>query len=701
MKIISLKNSLFLSLAAVAVFSANAEKVQPVREFRGVKPWTVDASKTRNVIGKRNAAVDNPSLSFEALETYDFLEGPDGTTWFYKADYEKDYHQVSEWYTEELIKAYTFTIYDSSFNEVGKIKDKITFAEGETKVAHAVLDPSVSCNFFNSDAKPEVMVYLAMNTSDQLGYQVNYYNKVYTVGGEKDSDGNDVSFLTMPGRCVDTFNAGSAESENFFFTFVDDVYPDPDDYTFDQYLDYINAAKTVVTVYEKAGEDGMPAEAFTKEIYMTRYPGDTVDGIYFISKEVGDTPYFIFSYYEKPYFLDPTGFATDERPTPNNNFIVEVLTYADGQLSPVTTTRIPVEVKEVADGVGYTFYSIGSVAWKDDVDMSVNGTPQAPAFIVAKDNTTAANLDDVESSYELYGNDGKLIRVLAENTESISLLSSAAGDQPHAMMVNVDNEAYTFHFVDLYSGSKVFSLEQANEGDPITAVCERVKGADGKYQYVFELQFDDMDDDGNDIKRLAWFDAEGKFLRIDRINMGPKVMYAAVNMYNDCLSPTLYDDDDQMEYAVLIKREVGNTTRNEFIVADHDGKWYADFTEDDGKGLPFMFSIVPGDGTNHLQMVYNDDYKYNVDIYDLPFLSPAVPSGVNDIVGESGELSATVTFDGQTVAAPGCFIRVFDAKGVMVAEANSSVSLAALPHGFYVAVVKDAAGNSKSLKLTL
>ena len=228
MKHFNFKSTAIAMIAAVGLPSANAnaaginlgkmethQKVKPVRPFRGQKPWGMTAQHDK--LGKndiRRVATAAPSTEFEGLSYYDFLEGPDGTTWFYISEYDIESTQVSEWYTEENIVGYTFTIYDSSFQEVGKIKDKITLGAGETRVAHAVLDPAVSVNFFNKDANAEVMVYLAINTSYELGYEVHYYNKVYSIGGEKDAEGNDVSIATMPGRCVDTFNAANSGEEN-------------------------------------------------------------------------------------------------------------------------------------------------------------------------------------------------------------------------------------------------------------------------------------------------------------------------------------------------------------------------------------------------------------------------------------------------------------------------------------------------------
>ena len=708
MKHFNFKLTTIATIAAVGLASANADaadfnfgsdspmakmqqQVKPVRPFRGQKPWGSPTAKLNAQVGMRKTAVADPSKTFEELSSYDYLEGPDGTTWFYTSEYDIESIEYSEWWTEEYIVGYTFTIYDSSFTEIGKIKDKITLQEGETRVASAVLDPAASAHFFNSDDNTEVMVYLAMNTAS---YTNVYYNKVYSIGGEKDKDGNDISIATIPGRCVDVFNAAAgAGNEDFFYTFVEDVYPDPDDFAGDQYLDYLNAAKTEVYVYAKTESDASPKVVFEKDIFMTRYPGDTTDGIYMITKSVDGTPYFIFSQYEKPYFVDPTGFASDESATEDNSLVIETYVYDNG-MKEVSTTKIPVEIQKVAGEINYTFYSIGSVAWKDDVDMSVNGTPQAPAFLVARDITKASNLEEVASSYDIYGNNGQLIHNLANNTDGIALLSSIKGEQPQALFVTIDdNKQYIFHFVNLYSGEKVLSLPQVFNGEALTASCERVATGNGSYQYAFEMQYDEQDAEGNDLKRMAWFNKDGSLARIDKINMGKDVMAASVNMYADCLSPHLYDIDDAMEYAVLVKRAIGNTTKNEFLVVDDNGGWYAHFTDADGKGRPQTFTIVHGADKSYLQMVYvTSDNNYHVDIYDLPFTSEA--TSVKKVTNGSA-----LAFNGKSVSAPGAYIEVYTATGVKVAAGHDAVSLETMAHDLYIAVARDAQGNSTTMKI--
>lgn len=624
------------------------QTAKPVRKANARPLWGINnpGFLSTETFGKKKTAVKEPETVMNGLDNYSLLDGPDGSTWFYTTEYETYEDQLSEWWTEVYITAYTFHIFDSSFKEVGTIKDKITLRDGETKVAHAVLDPAVTTTFFNTDSKPEVMVYLAMNTSAAFDYDVHYYNKVYTIGGETDEEGNDISPLTIEGRCVDSMNAAEAgQPENFYLTFVNDWYPDfgEDDTSYSEFIEMLNKAKSIVEVYAKATETDGPKAVLTKDVYLTRYPGDTTDGIYLITKSVDGQPYFIFSQYEKPYFLDPTGFAADESATPNNSLIIENMTFDGKEAKLLSSTKVPVVLRNDAGQVNYTFYSIGSVSWKNDIDMSVNGTPQNPAYLVARDYTTAAMLEDVESYYDLYANDGKLIKTIAEKAEGLNVLAPIAGTEPQALFWSKnDDEEYTFSFVNLHSGENVLTIPQVFEKEELSAACQRVSKGGGDYEYVFELQKDGVDDEGNDLKRMLWLKRDGTLDRIDSLNMGKGVQYASVNMFEGCISAYLFDTDDAVEYAILIKRTAddGMTTRNEFIVADDNGEWLARFSDDDGKGAPYNFTIMSQGEPKRLMMVYVDNDRYDVELYDLPFLKNGdgpgeneTGSGVEEIIG--------------------------------------------------------------------
>ena len=673
-------------------------EVKHVRDIKGHQPFgfaDFDASR-QNVPGKRRVAQSEPVMSFESVPVFSYLDGPDGNTWFYTTDFTYEERvTIPEFdFSEDVISGYHFTIYDGSFNKKGEINGKVDYAEDETRTVLVEIDPTITKNFFNSDDNLELMVYIVKNTQQYVN-RANYL--VYSLGGEKDAEGYDVAQATLEGRLVDTINAGTDGQEDYYFTFQSDAMVDLDaDYP--TYVDFLNSYVYRLTTFTKDTDGTGIREIFSKDIYCSRIPGDTTDGIYFISKPFGGKMYFIYAQYAKPYFVDPTGMSADESATPDNSLTIEVYSTEGDTPQKVSYTAIPVRTFEQEDALIYSYLNIGTVAWTHDIDMSVEGTPDAPAFIVSLDVQNAAEYEEyISSSFDLYDVDGNIIRNLATDTDGMTVFRDG-DNQPQVMYVYANDYGfYDFKFSNLYSNEVLFTIDQANGGDPISARCDRVKLPDGTYKYAFEMTYYDRDDEGNEYIRVAWFNSDGTPDRIDKVNIGKDVMAAQVNMASSVLDPTLFDDDDQMEYAALVKRSVGSFVKDEFVIVDDTGDWYAHFTEDDNKGLPYTVAVVFGE-KNQMLMIYNDAYEaFNVDLFDLPFenMDPS-KAGIENVV-DSVE-RGSISFDGTVISASGA-IDVYDMLGVKVASGRRVVSVASLPAGVYVVVSTSEAGRRSTLKI--
>lgn len=673
------------------------------RQYRGQKPFSVKNLEERISQKENNGpfkkAVKDPIDSFSNIPVFEYLNGPDGSLWYYTAEFESEKIVHNEYWTEEVLHAFTFTIYDDSFNEVGKISDTIELGKDytgsvETRAREIILDPTISVNFFNTDDKYEVMVLHVINTERYVNH---YYNKVYSIGGEKDSDGYDKSIATFEGRCLEAinYNDGSGK-ENFIYSFVADpdiTFPKDDP----NYLEKLHALNFDVTVYKKATENEGPTCIFNKGVGATRVPGDTTDGIYYLSKQDNGKIYLTFSNYEKPFFIDPRGGAEEEGTTPDNSLVIEVYSITGETTELVSTTKIPVKEFMVDGMLTYTYYSIGSLAWTNDIDMKVHGSYEKPAFIVNKTVVNAATLEDIlYNSYDIYGNDGQHVKNIGEMIEGMAVYDMPDGSQPQALFVKMNQEGkYQFEFTNLYDGKVVMIIDQENEGDEIRAPASIVLDREGKLKYVFEMKYYLEDDDYNMLMRVAWYNADGSLDHIDNVNMGQDVQYATVNLDPVGLKPNLYDTDDAMEYAVLAKRTYGATTRNEYMVVDDNGERYATFTADDGRGDPFLFTILPGN-PNRIMMTYqSSDGLLNIDFYGLPFIGSGIDRVENSI--EAGATS--ISFDGSTVFAPEASIEIYNVGGIKEAEGKNSVSVENLSSGVYVIVATDINGKQTAVKI--
>lgn len=698
-----------LALSANAEYTVNPNslygrqyyKVHTGRQYDGpvpfINPVKYEGSDLQQDLKARGI---KPDHTFRGVNGVDFMNGPNGTTWFYTMNLIQENVLVKSAEEnggfplyEKRTTMFNFNIYNEMYERVGSVSDKIELDNSnplieEVRAIDIWIDPAVSRHFFNSDDNYEVMVFHAINIvrhgikdnsydengnekiSLTAGYGNRYYQKVYSIGGEKDpATGMDKAIMKIEGRCVDATNAKSGQDEEeYYYTFILDGVPDFWNYKVDpfdeEYVNHVNSIISPLTTYKRnAAGDGI--EVLKKyELGTARVPHDTTDGIYLITKVQDGKAYFIYSQYEKPLMVNPLGGALDESLTPDNNLIISAYSVSNGQMDFISDTYIKCAMPSTDEKLIYAFYSIGNVTYRDDVDISgALGTPDAPAYIVTHEECPAADLNSVTSWYEVYDNEGTFKHYLAQDIENMSILGTTP-DGPLALFVKLDDlEMYHFEINSLYLNKVVADIPQINGGtyEGLTADCALLKGEDGDYKFGFVMQYwAPTDENGNEKARIQWFTKDGKKDHIDYINLGQKVLRAQINMAPVAMNPYLYDDDPEMEYAVLVSREYGEAAREEFIIVDNTGKWYGQFSEDNGYGAPRLYSLIPGGGgqPNRLMMMYETGM---VEIYNLPFSQDEAyePSGVESIFQEG--------IAGDDANAPA---RFYNLQGIEVAHPN-------------------------------
>lgn len=645
-------------LSAAYVPTANPQ-ADPYRFARTVAPRDFG-----NADGRRAAAAALRAADPDRQITTDdvtFLEGPDGSVWYAVSSFDREFIQVNEHFTDNIIKGYTFTVYDSQFNEVGSIHDVVTLLPGESKPARVALDVTVTRKFFNSDNNYEVMVALILNKSDlsEMPY-VNTRTKVYSIGGAKDNDGNDMAIATIPGYSIAAVNAAAdAWSENFFISFFEEVAGNPDDFT--SYEDYLASYKSKVTTYKKAGYSTPFAELSVTEIPMSQLPGDQSSSPFFFSCVKNGKPTFVESRYTKPLFLSPTD-PTNEGLTPDNTLEVSVKQLS-GSYNPTLEETAHVEIPCVQKSASvYTFYAVGNLGYTDDVDFEHFSTDGKAHYIVTVDDYSP-NSDNYISSYYVYDSNGQRMLTLAEDTENFVFMSDVAGQQPQVMFIHNSGSDYNFDFVELYTGTTACSTGLELDGYKLTTAIDRVADATYGYLYAVSLQFTDTDADGNYIERVGWFNTDGQMVRVDEINLGKNLTLAKANITASALNPYVFNTDTDVEYMFLVKRRYAGATAvaEELVVAAPGKEPVFTATPDAEKGNIVNVSLINGD-VNRLCVTYsrNDEnsvLKYTQDIYDLPLTRFAGGDGTP----ENPYLIATPGDFAQIKAAPGaCFSIVND-----------------------------------------
>ena len=198
------------STAAPAQYPAfKGKETAPLSRMRKVTP----TQKWAGFSNSRNQQRIAPNFTTPAGDEFQYLNGPDGTQWYAICNYDTDEVELEGGYvTDHILKGFSYTIYDSKFNEIGTVRDKIDLQEGEIKCASLMLDVTVTRRFFKSDDKYEVMVSFAMNTPDFVN---NTRTKIYAIENLADGEYS-VPISVLPGYPVDAIDGANDKwTENF------------------------------------------------------------------------------------------------------------------------------------------------------------------------------------------------------------------------------------------------------------------------------------------------------------------------------------------------------------------------------------------------------------------------------------------------------------------------------------------------------
>lgn len=683
------------------------------REQKGFRmEKTGDLTRSDIVVGDINeteSEYQKPDVSFPATRMIGDLDAPDGSVWFYTADFKYDYVELSEYYSRPIMREYEFKIYDSDLKLVGSIKDKVNYKEGEVAVPAAELAPFVTRHFFNSDDNYEVVVGLYVNTEI---YVNNQYSIIYSIGGEKE-DGYDKPIMTRTDIVGDVLNASKDGEENFYVTFmIDDDEevqekdldnPDPNDPDQLGYWEMLTSYGMKVATYSKADASGNLVKLWEKRIRLADLPGDQSSVPFMISFMKEGNPYFLYSQYEDTFFNPYYNFTEETTMRENNHLVAELYKAGKDSFTLEKKTLIPMVLNNLEnDRVLCSYYSIGSFRYRDDVRFREGSA--YPEYIVTVQDYCKENDENYDMSFYTYNADGSLKNTIFKNAVSHSTLADIDGFDPSEVFITTNvMGGYDFHVINLVTleedllFSNKFEVNPDDDPDLITSNMDRVRVGDS-FKYAIEMRSPGQDENGDDLMRIMWIDRNGKFERFDEVPMGNGVYYATVLIESKSLNPKLYDNDEEYEYLVLVKRGYpGNQVKEELLVAKPlseaypQGKLLLYLKPEEERGiLQYIAPMTYSENPVLMITYYNEesDLIYG-DFYKLPFLSNV---GV-DRLPSSDLQDVGIEFDGQRLWASG-YISLYNIEGAIVAEGDGVLDTTALPAGIYVA-----RAGGKSLKV--
>ncbi len=648
---------------------------------------------------RKAAAFENPEplISLPPSNITGNIDAPNGELWYYIGEfvYEDIPPHDDVWFTDHILRKYTFTIYDTEMKPIGVIKDEMEYLDDEIRVPSIDLTPVATRNFFNTDDNIEIMVSLAVNHE---GYGNNYRTLVYALDGKTNADGYNKPIAVLDDWVGDVIEGPSTgESDNFYITFTTDVFDDvPEDAGF---WDYLLSQKAGIIVFGKAIDDNGPRKLFEKTIPLIQLPGDQENVPMLISMRNGDDVIFCISEYKEPFYNRYDNPMEDDMTMrEGNSLLIDLYKATENSFDLFSSTEIPVELDPMPDASGnptclFSYYSVGSLGHRADILLNAPGVEaDKPDFIITRGNYQIST-DGIINSYFTYKNDGTLKNTLFLYADGTRAMGDLPGFEPQQMFVSQDQYGYLYNFVDLYSGKNVTQIEadyyfdEDSESELLTSNVARTPVGDS-YQYVYELRYPLVDDDENDILRFMYIDRDGKYDHTEMVNMGKGVAYAQSYLSTEALAPNAYTTSDTPAFMMLVKRGVeGSEVKiEELMVAEAiseenpSGKTLLQLGP---KGDSVLASIVPefnaGANDSRLFIYYFDSEtdKYLLDIYALPL--NAEQGGVENIGADKTQFSIS----GTQIVAEG-EIKVFTLDGKLVASGVNSVEFASLPAGVYV-----------------
>jgi hypothetical protein len=550
--------------------------------------WVKTSGKKSSVDSRRKAVVSNPDTKIGPASIYGTLNSPDGTTWFYTAEYtegEKGYNHAK------------LVIYDENREQIGVIEDDMELAENETSVNQIEINPTITRQFFNSSSSDfEVMLFIHATTTDYTGH---FYNHVFSV----DDSGNASLIQTIEGNEIIAKNISTNSwSENYIMVFeVDDNYVG--EYTFNVYgkktynsngPELKHTFKASYDLTSSMGEYGLP-------ILMTVNDGQ---------------PYYTLAHYEIPYFDPDVSIFEDAVVQENNNLVVEIY---DSSFELKTTTKIPVptDKAELGDYL-YIFPIIGGLNYNDDVVFNEDGTT---SLIITYENYTTD--DDYIDSFYSYDIEGNRLGVIYEDASAALYLSDVTNYESQFCFWHegeTDDDNY-FSFVNYPSCEELFRIPVTYEGTALSSNLDRV-AVGRSYNIVVSSSGGIVQSDDSVTADILWFDEDGNLDHTDTINMGQDVAYAQFYISAKALTPYLVNTDEAREYFTLVKTYVksGSTeTEEHLIIFNENSERLLEFApNDDGHLSNISLFNTATNSPSMLATYVDDDYNVTLTFTDFP-----------------------------------------------------------------------------------
>ncbi|MCM1070020.1 MAG: hypothetical protein NC210_02080 [[Clostridium] fimetarium] len=523
-----------------------------------------------------------------------FLIGPDGTEWLYVI--EPEYRNISAPGATFVDRDYTgfkINVYDGDMNLVGQASGTIEHPEGTKRCNEITVGTQATTQFFNSNnSDVEIMVIASFNP--EKGYGSKSVTQVYSLKAEGEKT---PCLFTTPGSYVVAMNASNTASENYWFAFFDEST-----WTEDLAIDK-NTGKQKYepkfSIFRKAGWGTPPSNVLDipfEELYVAS-DGENDQVLPLIMNVKGSEVYIATWRYEKTFFLNPTD-PSDDRLSPDNNFMIDLYKGDTRSFDKVKTTKIP-----VSDPDGdYMMRSYGLGMFFGATDLTFDfETGTLPGYIIRVTDSDIQS-HGTSSSYIVYDTDGKEVKSFGKESSGYTEMTRYKG-LPQQVMFDMTSDKHG------EAGLVIFdypSMEETgfipklfvHEDDiwQLQQTPDRVKSRDGIF-YVAPVQPTSGATSAR-VVDIAFFTADGELDHVDHLevtNDGGKI--AKINSFlseGAVFDPYMIHTSKGQEYLHWIYRyidEAASKTSVELAITDNKGNILASRMMPEGAQMPYCVPI--------------------------------------------------------------------------------------------------------------
>lgn len=490
----------------------------------------------------KNRITAQADFQFAPSDNVAYLDMPDGSTWFVVSNFDKQVLEQSEYYTDYTITGIHATVYNDKYQPVGKIEKTITLPEGFKRCNRVEFGPAVTKKFFNLDDNYELMLLMSFNPSS--GYGSVPVTQVLSLRGAQTPA---VELTQLPGYYMSAINnASDAWSEDFFMQFFSgEEYTDTEMlYSFD--------------IYSKAGygSNGPTLlKTFKEDMLYVMSDGEN-EGMPVMINSKGRQLYVTSAKYQKTFLEDPFDFM-NETVNPDNHYLIDLYQKngSKNELVKVSTTSIPCE--PAPEGMFMRTYSLGMFQGYEDIafDFTADSTP---AFILSICDTDMN--ENTYTHYRVYNTAGELLTSFGEGNQGYLRLSSVAGHPEQFVFLNPDPDSplgfkYSFHdYPSMDVTAEIPVVNTTPDGTAYLSMNLDRAAAGSSYRYAFSSMYGDSDEAENTLHDIHWFNADGSFLRTDRINAGQNVNLVNPLVAGYAMNPYLFNTDAAQEYIYYVLR---------------------------------------------------------------------------------------------------------------------------------------------------